>query len=413
MTQELIEALERLGAPSRNFWENDLEMGLDDHLFFWRRESFPEEWVGQLKGRQVKVLCMNLELDGEGSVQHNKDTLRRREEELLPYFLVDRFSKYKSKVATFDYAKGVLSEDVLDICRIKDEDFDKTALLFAAYKRKPKDLRLIFHLDKIHKSGFARMKLKQSMRPPHEPFDKFLQPRNVKKILGEFDRSKNDRRTSELKSVVPHDSRYLVFIRRAERHNYVLRGDGVVHGYRPEWIILDFEDGAKRVKISSMSVSVPLEIANRLATGYYGRECEYENESDVTYSKQLERLLRTLKDGKDSVLTLVEIMVANSPLEGSPKIKITDQSSICNAVGHFEKAVGSILDEIEHIESIKVCFHKKRVPLILEKIDEDGDIYIVRYGDNALNHPERHLFEKHMRDTHGITVLSTEKRFKK
>lgn len=71
-----------------------------------------------------------------------------------------------------------------------------------------------------------------------------------------------------------------------------------------------------------MSVSIPLEIANRLASGYFGRSCEYENESKVTYAKQLERFLDILRKQKTGELLLVEVVVLNSPLEGSLKIEI-------------------------------------------------------------------------------------------
>ncbi|MDP8237674.1 MAG: hypothetical protein P9X24_01170, partial [Candidatus Hatepunaea meridiana] len=192
-------------------------------------------------------------------------------------------------------------------------------------------------------------------------------------------------------------------------------GGGIIHGYRPEWIILDFTDGAKRVDISSVSVSVPLEIANRLVSGYYGRSCEYENESRVTYAKQLGRFLDILQKAKTGELLLVEIVVLNSALEGSPKLKITkpDSNPIGDAIVHFEKAVGSILSEIENIESIKVYYHKKRVSLIFEKIEDTDDEYIVRYSDHRLNAIERRAFEGYLRDIHGITILSTEKRFKR
>ena len=213
--------------------------------------------------------------------------------------------------------------------------------------------------------------------------------------------------------MIPHDGRFLVFIRRAERPDHILGSEGVVHGYRPEWIILDFEEGAKRVRISSISVSVPLEIANRIASEYYGAPCEYENEAEITYAKQIAVSLRTLASAKDEEVRLVELVVRNSPHDGSPKLKITDPDSNCigDGVAHFEKAVGKLLDSVEEIESVKVSFRKKRVSLIFEPLEEK-DKDVVRYSDHRLNANERKLFENYMKDTHEIPVLSTEKRFK-
>ena len=415
MREGYVEGTLRSEGPRRTFWENDLEMALEPVLERAGRDGFRDEWVRRRTGRQVDVLCMSLGLDGTGSVRRKKDGLRSCGDDLMPYVFVDQFAKYKSKIATIDFARGVLGDDVLEVCRKSDEDFDTTALLFAVYARNWLDLRLVFHLDKIHKSGFARMRLRDTVRRPRLSFAEFLQPDTAKEVLNGFDEARGDGRDGEFKNVVVHDGHCLVFIRRAERPDLVLRRGGVVHGYRPEWIILDFTDGAKRVNISSVSVSIPLEIANRLASGYFGRSCEYENESRVTYAKQLERFLDVLRQDKTGELLLVEVVVLNSPLEGSPKIKITDPDShpIGDAIGHFEKAVGGILSDIENIESIKVHYRKKRVSLIFEKVEGSDDEYVVRYSDHRLNALERRSFEEHLRNVHGIPVLSTEKRFKR
>ena len=415
MTQTFDSAMGHLSEPPSAFWENDLEMGLEDFFARSRQDDFIDDWINRCTGRQLNVLCVNLGLDGTGSVQSKKERLQSCSDKLQSYLLVDQFAKYKSKIATVDFAKRVLPDDVLKICQKNDEDFDTKALLFAIYHKSWSNLRLVFHLDKIHKSGFARMRLKDTVRRPQLSFQEFLLPETAQEILSGFDKAKGDGRTSEFKNIVNNNGHNLVFIRRAERPDLVLRKDGIVHGYRPEWIILDFADGAKSVDISSVSVSVPLEIANRLVSSYFGRSCEYENESQVTFSKQLERFLNILRQEKTGELLLVEVVVLNSPLEGSPKIKITDPDShpIGDAIGHFEKAVGGILSEIENIESIKVHYHKKRVSLIFERVEDADDKYVVRYSDHRLNATERRAFEDYLRDIHGISVLSTEKRFKR
>jgi len=188
----------------------------------------------------------------------------------------------------------------------------------------------------------------------------------------------------------------------------------VVHGYRPEWIILDFTEDAKRVNISSISVSVPLEIANRLASGYFHATCEYENECQITHAKQLEHFLKTLQAKDDGDLVLVEIVVTNSPLDGAPKFKISDADSkpIGRAIAHFERAVGKLLVHVDHIDSVKVRYRKKRISLIFEPQDGSDGEYVVRYSDHRLNAGERRRFEELIRSSHGIEILSTEKRFK-
>ena len=100
---------------------------------------------------------------------------------------------------------------------------------------------------------------------------------------------------------------------------------------------------------------------------------------------------------------------AESPFEVMVGAVLTQNTNWQNV----EKAIGKFLTEIEHVESVKVLYRKKRVSLIFEKVEDADGEYVVRYSDHRLNGLQRREFEKHMRDVHGITVLSTEKRFKR
>jgi len=294
-----------------------------------------------------------------------------------------------------------------------EDDPDKTALLFAIYNRRWADLPLVLHLDKVHKKGFARMELRGRPRKPKQRFEAFLTEDSLKTVLAAFDMSRRDSLTSELMSVIPQDGRILAFIRRAERPDHLVRAGGdVVHGYRSEWIILCFADNAERVDISSVSIDVPLEIANGIASAYLGEECEFDNACVLTDPDQIEAFLAEVRRISDGPLVLVEFVCKQSPLAGSPGIRLRHDNgtSVGDAIAHFEKAIGTV--RLEDIQSVKVMFRKKRVSLILEESEEDANAIVVRYSDHRLNARERVAFEDHMRDEYGITVLSTEKRFK-
>ena len=110
----------------------------------------------------------------------------------------------------------------------------------------------------------------------------------------------------------------------------------------------------------------------------------------------------------------MELVVGNGPLDGAPKIVVSQtEGSIAASVRHFEKAVGGILDDVSQIDRIKVLYREKRVPLKFEVDEENDDEFIVRYSDNILNEKERRSFEAFMSKTHGITILSTEKRHRR
>lgn len=402
------------GAPPPRFWEDDLELPREHVLRQIEGDEYLDAWLNKRTGRQLSIIRSALGLDGGASAKKLKTQIRESNGDLRDFVLVERFAQFKSKVAIIDFAGRVLPADVVESCRINHTAHDTTALLFAIYKQKWSDLRLVFHLDKIHKVGFARMKLKGTMRRPRQAFRDFLNSERVSEELARFDKSRKDGRGSELTAVIPLGESDLVFIRRPNRPNHLvgLRG-GVIHAYAPEWIIFDFRDEGTYVNIAAISSGLPLELANRIASAYYGKTREYENASKITYRKQLEHFLNEIRNVQQGDLILVELSEANSPLESSPKIKIShsDSRSIGAAVNHFEKRIGRLL-LVDEIANVKVLFCHKRVSLIFEPIQGELDEFVVRYSDQRLNALQRIDFEKLMREVHGIAVLSTEKQFK-
>jgi len=413
MSHAVVEEKQELAGPQRTFWEDDLELGMEDALALAQTPGFMKDWITRRTGQQLSVLFDCLGMETNQSARRKKQVLRPDNPGLQPFVLVEQFAKFKSKAAVTELAQGRLPQVVFDACRIGAEEFDKVALLSAMYHRNWQDLRLVFHLDKIDKTGFARMALKQKVRQPKTSFEDFLQPEKATEVIKAVDQSKRDHRPSQLKNIVRHSHHHLAFIRRPERPQHIIRDGNIQHGYRAEWIILDFADNARRVNISSDSVEVPLEIANALASAYFGREVEYDNECQITYTKQIERLLEQLKAGTCEGLSLVDLEVRNSPLHGVDlRLCHDDQAVLCRAIAAIERDYGSLSAEVERIEKVKVVYSDKRVDIRFEKQETGRDEFIVRYFDHRLNASTRKRFEDFMRDTHGIPILSTEKRFK-
>lgn len=409
------ESMREVGAPLAEFWENDLELGLEDILRKLKTKGHLAEWAGGLNGRRAEILCRSLGLDAGDTIHARREALCGCNGTLTPYHLVSCFGRNQSHAAIVELAQRRLPEEMVEECRVNEEKYDAHALLFALYREEPTLLRDVFHLSKIHRKGFARMEMvTQARKPAERTFAEYLHSGEVRNALSQADHALGDGHTSEFRAVIELGDRLLVFVRRAERPEHIVHENRIIHGHRPEWIILDFEAGAKRVNIASKSIVESLEIANKLASAYYGKEVEYQNESQVTYAKQLSRMLASLKDNQDKALTFVDLTFANSPLDGAPKIKIYDQKAIGPAIDHFETAIGGLLEHLGNIESIKVQFASKRVSVIFEREEEHAeDEFVVRYSDHRLNVFERQQFEHHMRQEYGIPILSTEKRFKK
>lgn len=402
------------GAGQHDLWTNELELDIGASL---RRLEDPralDEWVASRNGRQLEVLCRALKVGDGGRAKDKRAALAGCNGQLTAYYLTDEFARRKAKFAVADLAATTLPADVLALCRTGDDgDFDTKALLYALVHAGPGHLKTLFHLDKIHKSGFARMTLKQTIRRPATSFEDFLKPERAQPVLEKYDKDKRDRRESQLKNILRHNHHHLVFIRRPERQQCILQDGRIQHGHRVEWIILDFADNAERVGISSDSNEVPVQIANALASAYYGKDVEYDNECEVTYEQQIHALFDQLKAGTCDGLAMLDLEVQSSPLHGAD-LRLghdDDPDVVKRAVAALEQDHSSLTARIDRIAKLKVVYEGKRIDVRFEKLDTGDDEYIVRYMDHRLNATLRKRFEDFMRDTHGIPILSTEKRF--
>jgi hypothetical protein len=374
--EDIDQVLSQLGAPARDYWENELEISVDAVARTAANGEYLKEWIGKRTGCQVEILRRNLSLNGASSTREKKKDLKQLKRELLPYLLVQEFSYRKSRLATVELAKSVLPVDVLALCKKCEGEFDTLAICFALYAVDPNQLRCILHLDTHHKHGAASMVLKQDRRKPRKTLEAFLQPDVIASILQSVDKSKRDGRTGELMNIMHYDGQSLVFIRRCLRPAFLLRAGEVVHGHEPEWIVLEFFEGAKRVNICSTSVSESLQIANGIASAYYGADCEYQNDSAITYAKQIVRLLGQLRDERIDELVWIELTTNISPFAGENPFTLRDRhfNSIGPSVLDIERKVGPLIEVVDDIDSIKVAYRERRVKLIFEKRDPTKEL---------------------------------------
>ena len=173
--------------------------------------------------------------------------------------------------------------------------------------------------------------------------------------------------------------------------------------------MLDFSESAKQLRIASAGSGVGLEIARCLASTYYGVPCDYESEQLLTYRQQLVLFLRRLQANQDAQVRLIELSVCGSPLEGAPDITISSKKSIGRAIEHFERAVGKVFDDLQHVTGVSVLFCGKRVRLLFEPIEETSDAFILRYRDQHLSPVESREFEGYLEGTYAIAAQSNER----
>lgn len=313
-----IETSSEIG-PTVEFWENRLELPIGRITDETQDPGFFANWIKDRTARQVAVLCHLLSIPIELSPQQRRKALLERNAELLPFVLAANFAMRKSMHATLDVASTCLSSKELDLASDDNNKYDTTALIFAILYRSWRELEKVFHLDKLHKAGFARMRLAKPPRRPQRKLSEFLQSDELLSMLKRFDAEERDRHVSELLQVIELKDSQLVFIRRPNQKSHILADERVVHGFTPDQIVLDFRDEGARLNVASHGHAASFDIANRIASAFYNQNLQYENISEATYEAQIQRFLGLLRNDEARDLRLVELRVENSPLHGPPR----------------------------------------------------------------------------------------------
>jgi hypothetical protein len=401
--------------PPVEFWENTLEFPVTRLLEDVEAPEFMNDWIRQRRARQVAMLRHLLGLPVDAPLRERKAQLKDRQAELTRFVPAAQFALRKSMRATLDVAVGCLDDATIGLAQESDGSYETTALIFGILDRSWRDLQKVFHLDKLHKVGFARMRLPRPPRRPARRFKDFLASGEVLAVLRRFDADQRDRHTSQFQQVIEVRDAQVVFIRRPHQQRYVLAEDRVVHGFSPDQIVLDFQDEAARLNIASHDHAASYEIANRLASAFYGQDCEYENITEEAFAAQIARFLRTLRDDEARDLKLVEIRLRATPLYGAPDLELSnkDNLSLGRALEELEQALRWTIEDLDRIPGFKLLFNDKRVPMEIEPIEAGSDgehKYALRYRDQSLSLGERQVFEDLIEQDHGIKVVSTEKR---
>jgi hypothetical protein len=406
---------EGFDRPPVEFWQDTLECPVTRLMEDARSPEFLNDWIRQRSARQVAMLRHLLGLPVDAPLQERKAQLKDRHAELTRFVPAALFALRKSVHATLDVAVGCLDEPTIGLAQESDDSYDTAALIFGILDRSWRDLEEVFHLDKLHKVGFARMRLPKPPRRPARRFKDFLASGELLAVLGRFDADQRDRHTSQFQQVIEVRDGEVVFIRRPHQQRYVLAEDRVVHGFSPDQIILDFRDEAARLNIASHDHAASYEIANRLASAFYGQDCEYENITEETFAAQIARFLRVVRDDEARDLRLVEIRLRAMPLHGAPDLVLSNKGdlSLGRALGELEQALHWTMDDLDRIPGFKMLFNDKRVSMEIERIEDGPDDerkYVLRYRDQSLTLNERLGFEELIEQNHGIKVVSTEKR---
>jgi hypothetical protein len=395
--------------PNREFWESHLEMPLDRLIQDYQDAKIRKNWLDSLSGRQLGLL-FDLSMKKpphELSVQQMRKTLTDFSEELINYFLVHHFNHAKLEAAITEIAKPVLSAETMAKLLVKDDKYDKKGMLFALFKADPELLKHVYHFDKVQKKGFGCFVLKNPPRQPVVSFKEFASEDVIRAALKAHDEEQNDSFETHLQGLFYHEDRLYLFIRRASDEDLLLSSNRIVHGHKPDWIILDFAANANQVNLCAKCSNQGLKIADRLVSSYFEKDCFFINMQDYNFAAQVKTFLRSCASEIDKELKLFELKFRSPHLKNNTHLILTTHPTdpIADELEALHQAIGDILDDIAMIDSVRVVFQGKKVTLFFRVDAADPGHVMICYSEYVLDKKGRSAFKTWMKDCYGLTIL--------
>jgi len=403
--------------PDRDFWERDLLR--PSYRKRIALEGDPDLLLAEVQRcfrsrPMVELIASLVGVAPNGNVSEIQETLVSYPRALIHLLLVDDFAQYKMTAAVADIAEAFLTPAELAASRRRNDEYDRQLLLVRLYLKWPEALRYVQGLNDWHRKGSAPMVLAQKVQQPAATIDAFLVSQNIVPVLEDFRKKHPGHHRLHYVMTVPRGSDgQIVFLRRNLGPDHVWNDEGtdVHHGQKSEWIILFFKDGGCALKVSSMTSEVPRQVADRIASAYYGATVHYVDDHQAATEAVIENFLAAITDPDDDRMPILEVVANNSPLRGGHKVTITNENdrNIIDGIDHFEEVVGDLLGDLDNLARIKVAFgknkRKNRISLFFPK---KNGVRVVQYDDGRLDNNRCAEFERFMQDEFGITVRSTE-----
>ncbi|WP_342068453.1 hypothetical protein [Wolbachia endosymbiont (group B) of Melanargia galathea] len=400
--------------PNRKFWEDDLEVPVNHLLDRFHNTKIRQSWINSLSGRQLNVIFqqsfshkLNAQLFDDGeydniSVQYKRKVITHHLDSLVVYYLISCFEFAKLEATISEIARSTLTEQLMQSYLLKSGNkYDKKSLLFLLFHIDHNLLKDVYHFEKIQRKGYVYFALQKTPRQPSISFKNFISEQIIKQILTENDIKRSDGCESQLKGLFHHQNRLYVLIRRASDVDLLLSSNKVIHGHKPEWMILDFLISGNQVNIAAKNIDQASEIANSIASRYFSCECIFVNMQDKNFAEQVYKFIKACIYGSDSNIFTFELSFRSNRLKHSNTcitLTVVPHDSIASELHILHFSIDDIL-----VESIKIIFQGKKIGLFFKSSDEYIAIY---YSEHPLNKKEREEFKAYMKQSYGLTILS-------
>ncbi|WP_395461639.1 hypothetical protein [Wolbachia endosymbiont (group A) of Therophilus tumidulus] len=377
-----------------------------------------KSWLNSLSGRQLTVIFLHLFKDQQNAqlfkehelwkhddipTQQKRKMLTDVSESLLNYYLVSHFSNSKSELAITEVAKPILNSELY---LLQNNKYDRKSLLFTLFITDPNLLKQVFHFNKVQKKSFSPFILKNPPRQRSTSFKDFLSNSVLQEILTHHDLSRDDGFISQFQGFFHHQDRIYLFTRRASDSDLILNSNQVVHGYKPDRIILDFSSNANQVNLCTKNIKHGLKIANSIVSQYFEYECSFVDVHNHNAVAQVRTFISSCVQKSIPNVSMYELRFISS----KPRTYLTlTTDNIEEVLQKIEPVVGSVLHDISLIQHVKVMFESKKVTLSFQASIHDPNYIAINYSEHVLNKKEREDFKSLFKNIYGLTILSKAK----
>lgn len=401
--------------PNRKFWEDDLEVPVNHLLDRFHNTKIRQSWIDSLSGKQLNIIFQNSFKDklnaqlfddesyDNTSVQYKRKVIANYSDSLVTYYLITCFDRAKLEVTVSEIARSALTTELMKSYLVKNNNkYDKKSLLFLLFHADYNLLKSVYHFEKIQRKSFMSFALQKIPRRPSTPFKNFISEEIIQQILKEGNIKRNDSFENQLQGFFYHQNRLYVLIRKASDIDLLLNSNKVIHGHKAEWMILDFLLNGTQVDLGARNIDQAIEIANSIASCYFGCKCIFVDVQDKNFAEQVYKFIETCINESDSNIRVFELKFQSNRFNYSDTnitLTVAPYDPIAPELHVLKSFVGDI---VPFIESIKVIFQGKKIGLFFKRSDEYIAIY---YSEHPLNKREREDFKAYIKQFYGLTIL--------
>ncbi len=372
------------------FWLQDLRLGryvelmrhIDDPDY--RRERVAT-WFSHR--RVLLHVAERLGVSTSGTIAQLQARLVATGRRLLPFLGVAAFAPRKLPVAVLDVAQSVLDADTLEQARDRKGQLDRLLLLLLVFERRPEALAHVRGLQAWHKQAGAALRLSERRRVPSGDFGAFLTRSHIERAIATVPLPRGVPGVRHEMTIPRENDGYIVVLSRNLRraHNWTDDGQAIQHGHDEELIVLQFMDDGRRVRASGRTATLPRALADAIASAWFEAPCAYVDDLTPAEPASLDRMLAALLMNQVEGLRLVELAVRAAPLPGAPELVLRTHDpdgDITAAVFEFEAKVGPLLDRLDDVLHLKLCFQGKPVEVDFPRV---AGRPIPRFADGRLD----------------------------